>query len=179
MEVEALDAVQQLGLEVGLGDAEARGRAAGVVHCVLGGLGGALGVEAQAAAFARRARQIAVGLPLVERVEHDMVGIMQDLAEFALGIGGGVDVRLAAEFLLAEARLIQAGSGRAREVLAQQRIDREHRERLLREQDLGARAVGDAAQHREVLHKPLFIHDKAGGGKFGKSHISPPAPGCR
>ena len=179
VEVEALDAAQQLRLEVFLCDAEARGWAAGVVHGVLGRLGRALGIEAQAAAFARRTRQTAVGLPLVEGIEHNVVGIAQDFLEFALRIGRGVDVRLAAEFLAAEARFVQAGGRRAHEVLAQQRIDRKHGKRLLRKQDFRARAVGHVAQHRKVLHQPVFVHDKTGGGKLGKSHISPPAPDCR
>ena len=106
VEMETVDTAQQVGLEVFQRDAQTRGRAAGIVHCVLGRLGRAFGVEAQAAALARRAGQAAVRLPLVEGVEHNMVGIVQQLLKFALRIGGGVDVGLAAEFLMAEAGLI-------------------------------------------------------------------------
>ena len=88
-------------------------------------------------------------------------------------------MRLAAEFLLAETGLIQAGGCSAREVLAQQRVYREHGKRLLREQDLCARALGHAAQHCKILHQPVLVYNKTGGGKLGKSHISPPAPDCR
>ena len=75
VEVEPFDAGEQFGLEVGLRDAEAGSGTAGVVHCMFRGLGRALGVETQAAAFARGARQIAVCLPLVERIEHNVVGV--------------------------------------------------------------------------------------------------------
>ena len=131
VEVQAVDAGQQLGLEIFLRDAQTGVWAAGVVDCVLGGLGRALRVDAQAAAFASRTRKAAIGLPLGERVEHNVVGVVQQLLKFALGIGRGVDVGLAAEFLVSEPRFVQAGRGGACQIFTQQRIDCEHGKRLL------------------------------------------------
>ena len=179
MEVQAVNAVEQFRLKIFLRDAQTRTGAARVVNGVFRGLGRTLRVDAQTAAFACRARKAAVGLPLGKRVEHNMVGIMQDFLKFALGIGGRVDMRLAAKFFVAQARFIQAGRGRARQIFAQQRVDREHGKRLLRQQDLCARAFGYVTQDGQILHQTVFIHKEAGRGQFGKSHISPPIPGFR
>ena len=88
-------------------------------------------------------------------------------------------MRLAAEFFVAEARLIQAGSSRARPIFAQQRVDREHGKCLLRQQDRRTRAFGYIPQDSQILHQTVFVHKEAGRGQFGKSHISPPVPGFR
>ena len=88
-------------------------------------------------------------------------------------------MRLATEFFVAETRLIQAGCSRARQIFAQQRIDREHGKRLLRQQNLCARAFGHVAQDSQILHQTVFVHKEAGRGQFGKSHISPPVPDFR
>jgi len=179
VEMETLDAVEQVRLKVRLGDAQTRGRAARVIDGVVARLRRALRIETQTAALSGHARQIAVLFPLRERVEHDVVGIIQDFMELVRRVRGRIDMRLAAEFLVTQPRLEQTGRGRSGEVFAQQRIGRKHGKRLLREQDLRAAAPRDVAQHRKVLHKAVFVDDKAGSRKIGKSHISPPAPACR
>ena len=88
-------------------------------------------------------------------------------------------MRLTAELFLAKSRFVQAGCGRARQIFAQQRIDREHGKRLLRQQDFCACAVGHITQDGQILHQTVFVHEKAGRGQFGKFHISPPIPDFR
>ena len=178
VEVEAFDAVEHIRLEIRFGNAEARGRAARVIDGVALRLGRALRIEAQAAALSRDAGEVAVFFPLGERIEHDMVGVFENFTELVRRVGRRVYVRFAAEFLVAQTRLVQTGRGRAGEVFAQQRIGRKHGKRLLRKQDLRAGTTRDIAQHRKVLHKAVFVNDKAGSRKIGKSHISPPAPAC-
>ena len=122
MEVEAFDAVEHIRLEIRFGDAEARGRAARVIDGVTLRLGRALRIEAQAAALSRDAGEVAVFFPLGERIEHDMVGVFENFTELVRRVGRRVYVRFAAEFLVAQTRLVQTGRGRAGEVFAQQRI---------------------------------------------------------
>ena len=160
-------------------NAEARIRTARVVHRVVARLRGALRIEPQAAALPCRAGKAAVGLPLRERVEHNVVGVLQKLAELALRVGRRVDMGLAAEFLMTEPCLVQTGGRCARQILPNQRVHGKHRERLLRQQDLRAGASGNVPQDGQILHQTVFIEQVAGRRKLSKFHISPPVPACR
>ena len=89
-----------------------------------------------------------------------MVGVFEQLDEFLLAVGRRKDVRLAAEFLLAEAGLKQAAGRRAREGGADLRVEREGRERLLREQDLAPRAALHIAQNVEVFSQQRLVDEE-------------------
>ena len=179
VEVEALNAVEQLRLEILYRNAEARIRTARVIHRVVARLRGALRIEPQAAALPCCTGKAAVGLPLRERVEHNVVGVLQNLAELALRVGRRVDMGLAAEFLMTEPCLVQTGGRCARQILPNQRVHGKHRERLLRQQNLRAGASGNVPQDGQILHQTVFIEQVAGRRKLSKFHISPPAPACR
>ena len=179
VEVEAFNAVEQLRLEILYRNAETRIRTARVIHRVVARLRGALRIEPQTAALPCRTGKAAVGLPLRERVEHNVVGVLQNLAELALRVGRRVDMGLAAEFLMTEPCLVQTGGRCARQILPNQRVHGKHRERLLRQQDLRAGASGNVPQDGQILHQTVFIEQVAGRRKLSKFHISPPAPACR
>ena len=79
------------------------------------------------------------------------------------GIEGGVeDVHLAAHLLAPQPRLEQRAGRGAIQVLPDQRVDAEHREALLREQDLAARPPDHGCQQLEVFDEQCLVDDVAG-----------------
>ena len=155
-------------------------RAARVIHRVVARLRGALRIEPQAAALPCRAGKAAVGLPLRERVEHNVVGVLQNLAELALRVGGRVDMGLAAEFLMTEPCLVQTGGGRARRDTRAAAGTRKTWRTPSAPAGSSRRCVRATSRRTARFCTRRFSSMQvAGRRKLSKSHISPPAPACR
>ena len=88
-----------------------------------------------------------------------MVGVPQKLVKLVLAVRGGKHMRLTAHFLFAQPRLEKAAGGAAVEIFPNQRIEMEHRERLLRQKDAAARLIFHPRQYFQILREPSLIHD--------------------
>ena len=97
-----------------------------------------------------RARLPAELLDLARRVEDYVVDEAEQLVDLLRRKRRREDVRLAAEVVVPVPRLEKRTRRRAREVFRAERIRRRARERLLRQQNLRARPVGDRLEHFKV-----------------------------
>ena len=93
------------------------------------------------------AHSVAELRPLPRGVEHHVIADFQQFVEVLLRVRRGEHVILAPErlrhLLIAELCFEYAAGGHAVEVLCYQRVDRERRERFLRQQYLTARLFAD------------------------------------
>ena len=153
------------GVPRGAGRAKAAAGGAGVVDGVTV-LRGAFGVDAQPHAFARRLDLGAEFCQLRGRVEHDMVGVAQQLVHLVVAVGGAENVYLAAGHLLgAKAGFVQTAGLGAGKVRRQQRIQVVVAERLLRQQNFAARALRQCAQQFGIAAQRPFVQQVAGCGQ--------------
>src|SRR5690606_26241177 len=104
-----------------------------------------------------------VAMPLVQGIEDEVVGKAEQLGHLGGLVGGGKDVDLPTEFLVPEPGLVQATGGRAREVGAQQGIERETGEGLLRQEDAGAGCLLDATEDFPIVVEAPLVEHVAGG----------------
>lgn len=143
VEVQAVDAVEVLGREVLARRAQPRARPGGIVERDVDLLVLVVDPEAardRAPGAPRLLDRGAVALPLPGRVEHDVIGQRDQLADLAVGVRRGVGVDFAAELLARQPGLGDRARGRAAEVAPDQRERRPLGEALEREQDRAPRA---------------------------------------
>ena len=156
------------GVPLGAGHPQAAAGGAGIVELVAL-LGGAFGVHPQPHLPARRFGCRAKFRQLVQRIEHNMVGILQQFAKFVVPVGGAEHMDLfSGHFLCAQAGLIQAAGLGARQVPGEQGIAVIVGERLLGQQNPASGALCHPGQKFAVAAQRPFVQQIAGGGQGGK-----------
>ena len=109
-----------------------------------------------------------MSLPLIDRVEDDVIADGKKLVHILGSKCRGIDVRLFSErlshLLVAETRLMVAARGRAGKVLAQLRIGGIAGKSLLRKKNMRAGSVRYILQDRGVLPESLHVHHESRGG---------------
>ena len=147
-------------------------------------------------AFARRLCRRAELCQLAGRVEHDVVGVLQQLLELVRPVGRAEHmVLLLRQLFPAKAALVQAAGLGARQIGCQHRVEIEVGKGLLRQQDAGSRcAAAPPAEFRRCGAAGLRPADSRGwaeqasaasdrfarpakGGRLSRTRISPPEPG--
>ena len=149
VEVQAAEQRQHLGVELRPGNAEAGLLAAGVIDRVAL-LCGALGIDAQAGLLPGSEDLRRIGAQLGAGVEHDMVAQAGQLRDILGAVGGGEHMVFALQLLGRQPGLKKAACRRAVEIFRDDRIDGEHGERLLRQQNFAACALTHAAENFKV-----------------------------
>ena len=149
VEVQAAEQRQHLGVELRPRDAEAGLLAAGVIDRVAL-LCRALGIDAQAGLLPGSEDLRRIGAQLGAGVEHDMVAQAGQLRDIPGAVGGGEHMVFAMQLLGRQPGLKKAAGRRAVEIFRDDRIDGEHGERLLRQQNSAARALTHAAENFKV-----------------------------
>ena len=136
-------------------------------------------VDAQPYAFPRRFGRGTEFCKLCRGVEHNVVGIAQQLIHLVCTVGGAEHVHLpAGHFLRAQPRLKQAAGLGARQMLCQQRVKIIVAERLLRQQHLAAGARRQCAKDFGILRQRALVYQVTGGRQGGKLRPGIPAE-CR
>ena len=111
-------------------------------------------------------------LPLGERVEHDVIGDLDDLLHVPPLERRRKDVVfLSRHLLVREPRLIEAACRRARKIFSDKRIEAEHGKRFLRQQDMCARCLLQVAQDREIPAQQIF-HDNVGRRRHSEPSLA-------
>jgi len=128
---------------------------------------GAAHAGVQAQALGRIAGQRREALELADRVEDDLVAVGQRLADFVIGEGDAVGVRLAAELLPAELDLVQRRRGGAVHVRAHQVEHRPGGEAFEGQQHLRARAFAHAVDDLQVAQQRGLVDQVVRGGNLG------------
>ena len=163
---------RQLGrVKVGQRGAQAAAGRTGVIDGVAL-LGGMLRVYPQAHLLARGSGPGRVLFHLPGRVEHKVVGHLQQGFKLCLGVGRLEHMHLAAELLPAKAGLIQAAGRGARQILPDERIAPVHGKGLLGQQDLAARPPGHIGQQLQVPFQQPLVHHKGRGAQLRAAHQS-------
>ena len=173
----------QRGVPLGAGGAETAARGAGVIDG-MALLRGALRVDAQTDALARRLCRRAELCQLGRGVEHDVVGVMQQLVELVHPVGGAEDVvLLLGQLFPAQTALVEAAGLSACQIGCEKRVEVEVGESLLRQQDLAARPLLDPQQNFAVAAQLGFVQQIAGGGQAKRAapseRFASPAKGGR
>ena len=118
-----------------------------------------------ASAFREGKHAVTVGLPLIERVEDDVVADRQEFLHVLGSEGRGIDVRLFSErlshLLVAETRFVVTARGRAGKVFTELRICRVAGKSLLCEKNMRTGSVRNILQDRGVPAKRRHIHHKS------------------
>ena len=129
-------------------------------------LRGALRVDAQTDAFARRLCRRAELCQLAGRVEHDVVGVLQQFLKLICPVGGAEHmVLLLRQLFPAQAALVQAAGLGTCQIGCQHRVDVKVGKSLLRQQDAAAGALLHTQQDLAVAAQLGFVQQIAGGGQ--------------
>ena len=132
-------------------------------------LRGALRVQPQAHALARRLCCRAELCQLAGRIEHDVVGVLQQLRELVCPVGRAEHMVLFfRQLFFAKAALVQAAGLGARQIRSQHRVNIKVRKSLLRQQNFAAGALLHPQQKFAVAAQLPFVQQVAGGGQRGK-----------
>ena len=149
VEVQAAEQRQHLGVELRPRDAEAGLLTAGVIDR-MPLLRGALGIDAQTGLLPGGEDLRRIGAQLRAGVEHNMVAQAGQLRDILGAVGGGEHMVFALQLLGRQPGLKKAAGRRAVEIFRDDRIDGEHGERLLRQQNSAARALAHAPKNFEI-----------------------------
>ena len=153
------------GVPLGTGGAQTAAGGAGVVDFV-SLLRGALRVDAQTDAFARRLCRRAEFCQLAGRVEHDVVGVLQQFLKLVCPVGGAEHmVLLLRQLFPAQTALVQAAGLGTGQIGCQHRVDIKVGKSLLRQQDAAASALLHTQQNFAVAAQLGFVQQIAGGGQ--------------
>ena len=132
-------------------------------------LRGALRVDAQTDAFARCLCRRAELCKLAGRVEHDVVGVLQQFLKLVCPVGCAEHmVLLLRQLFPAQAALVQAAGLGTSQIGRQHRVDVEVGKSLLRQQNFAAGALLHPQQKFAVAAQLPFVQQVAGGGQRGK-----------
>jgi len=171
VEVEAFEAGEVFAFEeVGAG-AEAAAGGAGVIESDFDF--GVFGVDAEAGAGGVAAGGAggveggAMGAPLGEGVEAEVMGDWDDAGHFRGLEGGGVDVDFLAKLFMGEECLVQAAGAAAVQVLADEGEGGEHGEALQSKENATAGLFLDVGEFFEIFAQEPEVHDEGGGGDLG------------
>ena len=114
-------------------------------------LRGALRVQPQAHALARRLCCRAELCQLAGRIEHDVVGVLQQLRELVCPVGRAEHMVLFfRQLFFAKAALVQAAGLGARQIRSQHRVNIKVGKSFLRQQNFAACALTHAAENFKV-----------------------------
>ena len=170
VEVEAIQQLRQLrvgrhgGIPLGPGGAQAAAGGTGVIDG-MALLGGALGVYPQAHALACRLGRRAKLGQLAGGVEHDVVGVLQQLCELVCPVGGAEHmVLLFRQLLPAQAALVQAAGLGACQVGGQHRVHIKVGKGLLGQQGPASGALLQL-QHDLPIPAQLGLVQQVAGGR--------------
>ncbi|MNW49694.1 hypothetical protein D3C74_271240 [compost metagenome] len=170
MKMKTRHALQQFRTEMLERHAKPRSDGARVVD-VVPHLRGAFRVNAQTDFFTGRQHPIPVLLHLGERVKDHVIAELDDFVHLIVPVGRGKDVILLAHRLVTEPGFEQAAGCRPAQILADQRISGVHRKCFLRQNNLRARPLHDAAQDLQVLFQKFLIDHITRCWQFLEAHI--------
>ena len=159
------------GVPLGAGGAKAAARGAGVVD-LMAVLRGALRIDAQAHAFACRLCRRAELCQLAGRVEHDVVGVLQQLRELVRPVGRAEHmVFLFRQLFPAKAALVQTAGFGACQIGRQHRVEIKVGKGFLRQQNFAAGALLHPQQNFAVAAQLCFVQQIAGRGQRGQCFV--------
>ena len=160
MEVEAVNAVEEFGLEFLFGHAEAGKLAAGVVK--VGFDCRKFRVHADAGTDAMGERLVFVTLPLRKAVERDVVRCIEDGVDFVVFVDGGKDVDFLVHLFAREAGFVEARGGGAGEVFADEREGAPEAVTLEGADDFDAGLFLDIVEDFHVAAETCFVKYETG-----------------
>ena len=153
------------GIPLGAGSAQTAAGSAGVIN-FMPLLRGALRIDAQADTFACRLCRRAELCQLAGRVEHDVVGVLQQFLKLICPVGGAEHmVLLLRQLFPAQTALVQAAGLGTGQIGCQHRVDVKVGKSLLRQQNAAAGALLHTQQNFAVAAQLGFVQQIAGGGQ--------------
>ena len=160
MEVEAVNAVEEFGLEFLFGHAEAGKLAAGVVK--VGFDCRKFRVHADAGTHAMGERLVLEAQPLRKAVERDVVRCIEDGVDFVVFVDGGKDVDFLVHLFAREAGFVEARGGGAGEVFADEREGTPEAVTLEGADDFDAGLFLDIVEDFHVAAETCFVKYETG-----------------
>ena len=160
MEVEAVNAVEEFGLEFLFGHAEAGKLAAGVVK--VGFDCRKFRVHADAGTDAVGERLVLEAQPLRKAVERDVVRCIEDGVDFVVFVDGGKDVDFLVHLFAGEAGFVEARGGGAGEVFADEREGSPEAVTLEGADDFDAGLFLDIVEDFHVAAETRFVKYETG-----------------
>lgn len=160
MEVEAVNAVEEFGLEFLFGHAEAGKLAAGVIK--VGFDCRKFRVHADAGTHAMGERLVLEAQPLRKTVERDVVRCIEDGVDFVVFVDGGKDVDFLVHLFAGEAGFVEARGGGAGEVFADEREGTPEAVTLEGADDFDAGLFLDIVEDFHVAAETRFVKYETG-----------------